>query len=509
MSLPIRMISSSFPSLAALFLAGLVAFSPVVKAKTVEVTLVLVCDTYEMKASNGRGGFARIMSAIKTERAGAKHVFVAHAGDAISPSLMSGFDRGEHIIDLLNMIRPDAFVPGNHEYDFGEAFFKKRMSEARFPIYAANLREQNGQPVKGIQDSKILEYDGVKIGIFGVTAEDSKSKSDPGTLQFAKALETAKAMSQRLRQKGADLILAITHTRRELDWKLQELGTIDVILSGDDHDLLVAYDGDAALVEAKQDGEYLVAVDLKIDLKEKAGKRRVKWWPDFRIIDTATLAPDKTVARRVAEYQTLLSGELDVTLGTITTPLDSRSFLVRTSEAAIGNLIADAMRAAVGADMALVNGGGIRGNKRYPAGHAFSRRDVLTELPFRNLTMMFEMSGAQIRRALENGLSSAEAEFGKFPQISGARLTADLRLPPGKRITSLYINGKPLNESRLYKVATNDYMARGQEGYDMFPKARQIIAKKDAKLVANDVMVYIRRAKTLAPKVEGRIVIRK
>ncbi len=244
-------------------------------------------------------------------------------------------------------------------------------------------------------------------------------------------------------------------------------------------------------------------------VKGKGEKRRIKWWPNFRIIDTASVAPDKAVAKRVGEYQKLLSGELDVSLGTISTPLDSRSAIVRTSETAIGNLITDAMRAAVDADIALINGGGIRGNKLYRPGHLFSRRDVLTELPFRNLTMLFEMRGAQVRKVLENGLSSAEAEFGKFPQISGGRLTAELKRPPGQRITAITINGKPLDDKALYKVATNDYLARGREGYTMFVNARKLIGKNDAKLVANDVMVFIRKNSPLSPKVEGRIVIKR
>src|SRR2546422_3277008 len=90
------------------------------------VTFILVNDVYQMSAQamadgRSRGGFARLAAVVKAERAKGGHVVFAHAGDTLSPSLMSGFDRGAHIISLTNMIRPDVFVPGNHEFDFGKA----------------------------------------------------------------------------------------------------------------------------------------------------------------------------------------------------------------------------------------------------------------------------------------------------------------------------------------------------------------------------------------------------
>ena len=101
-----------------------------------------------------RGGFARLAAVVKAERAKGGHVVFAHAGDTLSPSLMSGFDRGAHIIALTNLIPPDVFAPGNHEFDFGKATFFQRMGEARFPLYAANLRDPEGRPLARLQGSQ-------------------------------------------------------------------------------------------------------------------------------------------------------------------------------------------------------------------------------------------------------------------------------------------------------------------------------------------------------------------
>src|SRR5262252_3606439 len=107
-------------------------------AETSRITFILVNDIYLIADQVGpdgerRGGFARLAAVVKAERAKGGHVIFAHAGDTLSPSLMSGLDRGAHIITLTNMVPPDIFTPGNHEFDFGKAIFLQRMADATFP----------------------------------------------------------------------------------------------------------------------------------------------------------------------------------------------------------------------------------------------------------------------------------------------------------------------------------------------------------------------------------------
>src|SRR3546814_2199854 len=123
--------------------------------------------------------------------------------------------------------------------------------------------------------------------------------------------------------------------------------------------------------------------------------------PQFRILSTQDVEPDAAMAAKVQVYLDKLSTELDVALGKSLTPLDSRRASIRTSETAIGNLIADAIRAGVDADVALTNGGGIRGDKTYEAGVTLTRRDIKTELPFGNRTVKLQMTGAQLLRSEE------------------------------------------------------------------------------------------------------------
>lgn len=491
-----------------LFLVALSTGTASAAERKVHVTLALICDIYEMNDKNGRGGYARLAGAIAAERERAPNVIVAHAGDAISPSLFSGFDLGAHVIDLTNMIAPDVFVPGNHEFDFGEEVYRKRMSEARFPVLAANLRDSEGNMLAGHQDVKHFEFEGVNIAVIGLTADDSPKKSSPGTLRFEPSVPLVKKLAPQLREAGADIVVAVAHANRRQDLRLFYSHALDVLLTGDDHDLAVLYDGETAMAEAMVEGEYVTAIDLEITVKtDDEGNRSVRWWPRFRIVDTADVAPDPTVAARVSEYQEGLSEKLDVTIGKTATELDSRKASVRKSEAAMGNLLADAMREHMQADVGLMNGGGIRGNKVYPAGAELTRRDVLTELPFGNKLFMLEMTGADLLKVLENGVWFAGKPNGRFAQLSGVHITARIDAIPGERLQSVKIGGETLDPEKRYTVAVNDFTASGKEGYDAFLEADILVGDTDAPLLANVVMDYVRKKGTVSPKIDGRIIL--
>jgi 5'-nucleotidase/UDP-sugar diphosphatase len=482
------------------------------RGETARITFVLVNDIYLMgdelmPDGKRRGGFARLAAVVKAERAKG-HVVFAHAGDTISPSIMSGLDQGAHVIALTNMIAPDIFVPGNHEFDFGKAVFFKRMAEAKFPLLAANLRGPDGQPLAGFRDRRILTIAGVKIGITGATSEFSVEQSSPEDLKFSPTVETITRQAAELRREGADFIVAVVHANRKIDYALLESRACDLILTGDDHDLFVNFDGRTAMVESSSDAHYVTAIDIHFAITNGAGKRQINWWPRFRVIDTATVTPDAKVARAVQSYERELSKEFDAPLATTAVTLDSRAAAVRTGEAAIGNLVADALRAATGADAAVFNGGGIRANKVYAPGSTITRRDLLKELPFGNRITLIEVSGKALKEALENGLSQIPSAAGRFPQVSGLTIEANASAPAGSRITSITIAGRPLQDSKTYKIATNDFMARGGDGYTSFQQAKQIIPDHDGALVANDVMAYVRKLGTVRTGIEGRVVLK-
>ena len=477
-------------------------------AQQAKVTFVLTNDVYQMSEEKGRGGLARLAAVVKAEKAKGGTVLFIHAGDTWSPCLLCGFDQGAHMVALLNEFPPDVFVPGNHEFDFGKDVYLKRHAEARFPFLAANLRGPDGKPLPGHGDRRIIDAGGVKVGIMGIALEGTPKISSSGDLQFGPELDTVRAQAKALKDEGADLIVAVTHTDRATDFRIVEQGLVDVLLTGHDHDLRLFYDGKRVMAESGEDAEYVVVVETDVNVQTQNNRRTVTWRPNFRVVDTASVTPDPAVAEKVKVYEAELSKELDVTLGTTSVELDTRTASVRTRETNFGNLVADAVRASTGADVAIVNGGGIRGNKTYPAGAALSRRDVLTELPFGNATVMTELKGADIKAALENGFAQIETPSGRFPQISGLTVEVDRSRPAGSRVVSVKVGGEPLDEARIYRVGTADFMLRGGDGYVALTRGTPKIAGTDGKLIAGEVMAHIRKLGTVSPGTENRIVIR-
>jgi len=303
-------------------------------------------------------------------------------------------------------------------------------------------------------------------------------------------------------------VVAVTHLPVDDDFALARADAADINIAGHDEHLMTFYDGKHVITESGAQGEYVTITDLTIERTEKDGKVSITWEPAFRIVDTKNIEPDPEIAALVKTYTDKLDQELGIEIGSTETPLDSRRATVRSGEAAIGNLIADAMRDATGADVAITNGGGIRGDREYPAEAKLTRKDVLTELPFGNKTVKLELGGGDILAAIENGLSQVETGAGRFPQISGMTVTADLDRPVGERVVEIVIGGAPLDHpAKTYIVATNDFMARGGDGYDALTKGKQLINAIDATLMAAQVIDCIAAKGTVAPEVEGRIVV--
>ena len=505
-------------TLASMLAAGAGIAAPATRAASTagsaaRVSFLLINDIYRIEENkDGRGGMARFAAAVKAERARAlaehRHLVCVHAGDTLSPSLLSSFDQGAHMIDLFNDVGLDVFVPGNHEFDFGKDIYFERMGEARFPILAVNLKGSNGAPPPRHQERLLIEADGLKLALIGAAYEDTASASRPGDLTFAPTIPAVVAGAKSARAAGADLVIAIVHADKATGAALMNTHAVDLILSGHNHDLHIDFDGRTAFVESEQDANYVTIVDIDVARTPDEASRSLPWWPDFRVIDTAKTDPDPSMLAKVRDYQAWLAKRFDVEIASLAAPLDSRTEAVRSGESAIGNLIADALRTAATAEVAIINGGAIRGDKFYPAGTKLSKRDILDELPFGNKTMLTIVPGKAILAALENGFSQIERLSGRFPQVSGLSIVADPAAAPGARVKTVTVNGGALDLARDYRLATNDFLARGGDGYGMLAGKTHVSADSGTRLVALDVIDYVEAAKIIDAKVEGRIVFR-
>ena len=488
-------------------LSLLLATSAALADDKVKITFLGVGDVYAMGGDGVQGGFARLNAVAKAERAANPNTIYVFDGDLLSPSLMSSTDQGQSAIDLTNLVPFDLAVPGNHEFDFGPDNFFAKAKASAYPWAAINITDKDGKPPAGLSGVMVKEMAGLKIALIPVAQDTTPEVASVGDLQFQPSVFSAIAAAKAAREAGADLVVGVVQTDWLLDHDMIRSKAFDVILSGDDHSYGTSYDGITAYVETSVDARLLSPVDLNVTIgTDKDGKRKVKWYPTFRFIDTADVTPDPETQAKIDAYQAGLDTALAEVVGTSTIPLDSRRNVVRGGESSMGDLIADAMVWATGADIAIMNGGGIRADKTYDAGAALTRRDIMSELPFGNITMVTELPGSQVLAALENGVSQVDKGAGRFPQVSGLTFVYDPTAEVGKRVSEVMVAGAPLDVNKTYKVAVNDYILGGGDGYSALAGGK-ILARAAGGVLANDVIAYLQKMGTVAPEIDGRIKV--
>lgn len=487
-------------------------------AEPASLTIVHVNDWDRMAGRDGQGGAARIAAVVSEERAraesGGGSAIVTFGGDMISPSLLSGIDKGAHMIALADAIGFDVAVLGNHEFDFGPDVLRERLSESGVTWLAGNVRFKGRAGFPGTRATMMVERDGYKIGFLGLLTPETAEISSPGEdVSFAPIAEAGAALAGELKEAGADLVVALTHSGLSDDLALLEaVKEVDIVLGGHDHLLIAWYDGRQAIMKAGSQGRHVGVLDLEIDRRKgRAGVPKPVWSPSYRLRSTSGVARDAAIAAEVRRYQERLDRDLGAVIGESATEIDTRRGSVRSGETAFGNLLADAMRAATGSDVALTNGGGIRGDTTYRPGTKITRKLLLTELPFGNRTVKLRLTGAQLRQALENGVrqfsrfDQSGRGTARFPHVSGLAFSFDARRPAGSRVTGITVGGAALDAGKTYTLATNDFLARGGDGYAVFRSGEVLIDSTSGGLMAGQLIDHVIAAGVVSPAIEGRI----
>jgi 5'-nucleotidase len=472
----------------------------------VKVTILQVNDVYQFAPVDlgKRGGLARLLTLKKQIEKESPNTLFMLSGDTISPSVESITYKGAQMVDAWNTAELDYSTFGNHEFDFGPDVLRQRMKESKFKWIVANvIDKKTGKPFGDAPAYVIREFGGVKVGIFGLTLEETKITSRPGPdVDFLNPCETARKIVAEIHDRGVKTVIGLTHLSMSEDKEVARCSGVDVIIGGHEHTLLESTSGGAPIFKMTADAREMGQIDLNIS-KNTGAVESIDW----KVIPvTDQIKEDPQFASLNRKYGTLLK-ELSVVVGRTSVALDARSAAGRRQETNLGNFIADAFRTATGADVGIMNGGSIRADEMIDAG-VLTRRDVLSILPFKNRIVKVELSGALLRQALEHGVarSAEDAEPGRFPQVSGMTYTFDATRPPGSRIISLIVNGKPLDEKKNYTLATSDYVAiDGGDGYEMLKGTRLLIPREQAKFDSDVLQAAIVARKVIAPKIEGRI----
>ena len=396
------------------------------------------------------------------------NVLMLDAGDTLHGQPIATLSQGESIVKILNLMGIDAFTPGNHDFNYGFARLQELEKMMNFPIVSANVMDKSGKEV--FKPYVIKEMDGFKVGIFGLSTPETSYKTNPKnveTIDFTDTIAAAKKAVEALEKENVDVIIALSHLGLDQgddtsDKVAEAVDGIDLVIDGHSHTTLE----EGRMVKntlIASTGEYDKAFGI-VTLKIANGKVTEKSAKLMAAADTKDIVPHPDVVALLADIDKGLNEILSEKIGTSTVMLDGARENVRTKETNFGQLVADAMLDATGAEVALTNGGGIRAS--IEAGD-ITKNHIVTSFPFGNYLVTKEVKGKDIKAALEHGLSKYPEQNGGFPHVAGITFTFNTANPAGSRVSDLMVGGSPVDMEKAYLFVTNDFMAAGGDGYTM------------------------------------------
>jgi len=487
---------------------------------------VVILFTSDAHAGIDQGwGYAGV-AAIRDGLAVNNHVVLVDNGDAIQGETIGTLTNGKAVIELMNEVGYDVAVPGNHEFDYGMSNFLTLSGEvAQYPYVSANFVYEE-KPV--FNPYVIKEFDGVKIAFVGATTPKTITSSTPAYFQdengnfvygfcqdetgekFYAAIQSAVDAA---RAEGAQYVIVCGHLGTEASCEpytsidvIYNVSGIDALLDGHAHETMPSN-----VVKGK-DGKEVVRVACGTKL---ANVGALTITPDGKISSELytwqnSVAPAEVFGLKgnVVDAVNAKIASLDEIRQTVVAFTENTLYIndpetnvriIRNAETNLGDLCADAYRALSGADVAFVNGGGVRA--QIPAGN-ITLDQIYSVHPFGNIMCMVEVSGQQILDALEWGARSNPGETGSFLHVSG--LTYEIHTYVASsaqsdengmfagvtgeyRVKNVTVGGEPLDVNKTYTLASHNYMLKNSgDGYSMFKGAKLLI---DETLIDNQVLI--------------------
>jgi len=427
------------------------------------------------------GGSARLVTAISEARKRANNAILVDGGDQFQGTLFHSYYKGKLAAEMMNKMGYDAMTVGNHEFDDGPEVLRGFVNSVKFTVLMSNA-DLTGEPQLRdvIRKSIVIERGGEKIGLIGLTPQNTAELSSPGKgIMFTDPVGAVQIEVDQLTAEGITKIIVLSHSGYSVDKKVAaETTGVDVIVGGHSNTLLSNVQegavgryptmiNDTAIVQAYAYGKFLGELNVTFDDEGKIKEAR----GEPLIID-GKVAEDEATKAQIAELAKPLDEIRNRVVGETADAIDGDEGNCRFSECSMGNLVADAMLARVagqGVTVAIQNGGGLRAS--IDPG-AVTMGEVLTVLPFLNTLATFQIEGALLVSALENGVSQVEEGAGRFPQVAGIKFSWDSSAAAGSRVSGVMVmeNGawEPINPEKNYSVVTNNFVRNGGDGYTMF-----------------------------------------
>ncbi|GBE86672.1 Metallo-dependent phosphatase [Sparassis crispa] len=485
----------------------------------------------------------------------------------------------------MNILAPDVSMAGNHDFDFGYPHLSKLIEDTKFPWVLSNIIDNTTSRIPDhLLEYYVLERAGVRIGVIGLVEKEwiSTVPTWPENFEYRDAAEAGMKLSKILRDpNGAhrcDIIVALTHARvpnditlakalnalspsAQLDQPIESKHGVDIILGGHDHVYYVSrgvtswegYDTNTPVLGAEGDlGDVLIVKsgtdfrdlsEFTLELADTCpGSVRRKVIKEIRGRHHATQPGSKKSKVLTELLKTLLSSvssALKAPVCKTDVELDLRSELIRTREISSTNWFADVLRHAYdealscggGTDGVFICAGTLRGDSVYGPG-CITLGDIMEILPFEDPVVVLELDGQTIWEALESSLATWPAQEGRFPVISGFRVSWDSRRPPGQRVLGVWlvqetsgsmtptpvpsasssmtslqslpsgatssavslIDGDPIPRERggrQYRIVSREYMAQGHDGFLMLKGRRYLVDDESGQLMSSIVRKYL------------------
>jgi 2',3'-cyclic-nucleotide 2'-phosphodiesterase (5'-nucleotidase family) len=514
--------------------------------------LLQLSDFHGQLEANNSFGAEALAANFAVERNNVPATFTVSSGDNIgaAPPISSQFAE-RPTIEAMNAMGFDISNFGNHEHDRDLVHLRQMIRLANFQWVTSNyssLRGLDAGAGKKARTHVILNRGGVKVGFVGINTSQTVEQVMPGNLDFvfggkkatitisdnAPSIKTAVTAARRA---GADVVVALIHEgwNTNSDGKAvgplidyaKSLDGVDVVYGAHSHLTYSSVHNGRLTAQVRNAGVEYNRTQVCVDTKAKkvigASNQLVT-----RTNAPSLLGQNAAAAEVVAKYKSQLNAKMDVKVGRVNvlTPIGGTPPIQRSGEHAFGNWSADVVRAKYGTDFALMNGGGIRSTfpaSTYVPGDKSIIRpttgqvdgpwdillgDVYTIHPFGNVFSTIEVTGTQLYAAMENGVSRYPAD-GRWPHLSGLKLTVDVTKPVGSRVVSLTdLTGKAIpKDGTKFTLALTDFVAKGGDGYNMFDISKLNVRDLDADVLVEALKADAAAGKVTEMKLDGRQIV--
>ena len=443
---------------------------------------------------DGSMGYSKLDSLVKMAESVTDDILLLDAGDTLHGTNLANMFEGQTVLEIMDMIGYDAMVPGNHDFNYGSdrLFEAAEWAEenASFRILSANITDEDGYLL--MQPYQIYDFNGFKVCVIGISTPDTKTKAHPkytvGVEFMSDAVLENAQNAIDIANEIADFVIVLGHigvvpdgdTGLTSEIICQSLDGIDLFIDGHSHTVMDGGEvvNGTLIVSTGQYLNNLGIVEVKVNADGSAAIEDAFLLPASEVLDPSsgdilrsfgvTEVPDSA---EIDEYIEAKQAELDEMLGVVVANipmnLNGERADVRTKKTNLSSLICEAMTAESGADFTIMNGGGIRASL---AAGPVTLGDVNNVLPFTNIITVCAITPADVYAALEHGYSLLPEQNGAFSQTD-LKVVYSASAPVGERIKRVYLGDTLLDRNdteTTYKVATNDFMAAGGDGYTMF-----------------------------------------